>query len=77
MQLSIVKVGNSKGLRLPKSILEEYHIQDAVELKLKEGFIELRPVKLPRQNWVDEFKGINSDTNEEERLPDFFEDEEK
>lgn len=75
MQVNIIKVGNSRGLRLPKSLIEEYQIGDSVELRLKDGYIELRPSKKIRENWREKLTELSNDPNEEERLPDFFEDE--
>ena len=76
MGINIIKVGNLKGLRLPKSILNEYNIGNSVEMVLKEGFIEIRPKVQPRQNWKEEFGKMKNDSNEEIRINDFFEDEE-
>jgi len=76
MQVNIIKIGNSKGLRLPKAILDEYQIEESVELKLKDGYIELRPSRHVRENWKEKLAELANDPNEEERIPDFFEDEE-
>ena len=35
METSIIKIGNSKGLRLSKTILEKYNIKEKVELILE------------------------------------------
>ena len=43
MELSIVKIGNSKGLRLSKTILEKYDIKDTVEVTLEKDHIVLKP----------------------------------
>ncbi len=75
MKLNVVRVGNSRGLRLPKRILEEYRITEQVELNLKEGYIELRAIDEPRAGWREDFIRMMADENEEERIPDFFEDE--
>ena len=45
METSIIKIGNSKGLRLSKSILEKYDIKEKVEIILEEGRIILKPIK--------------------------------
>ncbi|HUH73967.1 MAG TPA: hypothetical protein VLZ75_06115 [Chitinophagales bacterium] len=37
MEIPIIKIENSKGLRLSKTILEKYNIKDKVELILEEG----------------------------------------
>ena len=37
METAIIKIGNSKGLRLSKTILEKYNIKDKVEMILEKG----------------------------------------
>lgn len=37
METAIIKIGNSKGLRLSKTILEKYNSKDKVELILEKG----------------------------------------
>ena len=76
MQLNIIKVGNSRGLLIPKAIIDEYKIEESVELSIKEGYIELRPSKRVRENWKSKLSALKNDPNEEDRIPDFFEDEE-
>ncbi len=75
MKVNLVKIGSKIGLKLPKAILEAYQIKDAVELNLKEGYIELRPVHKPRANWSNQLTKMAADPHEESVLPDLFEDE--
>lgn len=56
MKISIIKIGNSKGLRLSKTILEKYNIKDKVELIFEKGHIILKPIVTPRKNWEKQFK---------------------
>jgi len=76
MEVNIIKIGNSKGIRLSKTILEEYKIGQTVELELKHGHIEIRPKRRPRLNWEASLKEMANDENEEIMIPDIFEDEE-
>ena len=76
MEVSVIKIGNSKGIRLSKTILQEYDIDDTVELELKEDHIQIRPKRKPRQDWEASFKEMANDENEETMIPDVFEDEE-
>lgn len=76
MDINIIKVGNSKGLRIPKAILEEYQIEDKVEITLKSDCIELRPKNQPRHNWHEKFKEMADNKDDELIIPDIFEDEE-
>ena len=50
MQVSIIPIGNSKGIRLSKTILEKYNINDSVELLLEKECIIIKPVIEPRKN---------------------------
>ncbi|HLB66289.1 MAG TPA: AbrB/MazE/SpoVT family DNA-binding domain-containing protein [Candidatus Saccharimonadales bacterium] len=44
MKTSIIKIGNSKGIRIPKVLLEESKLGPKVELELKDGKIIIAPV---------------------------------
>ena len=76
MEASIIKIGNSKGLRLSKTILEKYHIKDKVELILEKGQIILKPISSPRKNWGKQFKQMHDNHDEELLIEEVFEDEE-
>lgn len=75
MEASIIKIGNSRGLRLSKTILEKYHIKDKVELILEKGQIILRPIESPRKNWEEKFKEMANNNDDEPLMNDVFEDE--
>ena len=75
METSIIKIGNSRGLRLSKTILEKYHIKDKVELILEKGQIILRPIESPRKNWEEKFREMANNNDDEPLMNDVFEDE--
>ena len=75
MKTSIIKIGNSKGLRLSKTILEKYNIKDKVELILEEGQIILKPIASPRENWENEFKKMRENGDAKLLMNDVFDDE--
>ena len=59
MQIAIIKIGNSKGVRLPKTILEQCGITDSVEMEVHEGEIILKPrPAVPRQGWREQFAAM-------------------
>lgn len=45
MKASIITIGNSRGIRIPKPALEESGLKDAVELKVKKGEIRIISLK--------------------------------
>jgi antitoxin MazE len=55
MQLSVIQIGNSKGIRLNKALLEKYQITDKVELILENDYILIKSVAKPRKNWEEAF----------------------
>lgn len=56
MLVSVVPIGNSKGIRIPKSILQQLNIEEKVELEVHNKEILIRPVtKKPREGWYEEF----------------------
>ncbi|HZJ21557.1 MAG TPA: AbrB/MazE/SpoVT family DNA-binding domain-containing protein [Pricia sp.] len=75
METSIIKIGNSKGLRLSKTILEKYNIKDKVELILEKGRIILKPIDEPRKDWGKAFKKMHLNNDDQLLMPDVFEDE--
>lgn len=75
MQIQIIKIGNSKGLRLSKTILERYNIQDKMELILEKEFIVLRPVAEPRKGWDEAFKNMHESGDDQLLIDDVFPEE--
>ena len=75
MEVSIIQIGNSKGLRLTKSILDRYNIKDKVELILEKGQIVLKPVDRPRKGWDKAFKKMHENGEDQLLLNDVFGDE--
>lgn len=75
MELSVINIGNSKGIRLSKTILEKYNIQDKIELILEKGFIVLKPKAEPRKDWEKAFKKMRENNDDQLLIDDVFEDE--
>ena len=75
MRVSIIQIGNSKGLRLPKSILEKYNIQGEMEIILNEHDITLKPIKKVREGWEEAFKQMHANGDDHLIIDDVFEDE--
>ena len=58
MLTKIVPIGNSRGIRIPKAMLEHCGFGDEVELQTKNGALILRPVNTPRAGWAEAFAGM-------------------
>lgn len=55
MLTKIVPIGNSRGIRIPKAMLEHCGFGDEVELQVRRGALVLRPVNTPRTGWAEAF----------------------
>ena len=75
MELSVINIGNSKGIRLSKTILEKYSINDKIELILEKGYIILKPKAEPRKNWDKAFKKMHENGDDQLLMDDVFGDE--
>jgi antitoxin MazE len=53
MKTRLVQIGNSKGIRLPKTVIAEAQLHDEVELHAEPGRIVIRSAKRPREGWAD------------------------
>lgn len=58
MKAQIIRIGNSQGVRIPKTLLEDGKLSGEVELELHEDGILIRSLQKPRANWDVEFKAI-------------------
>lgn len=53
--IKIVPIGNSRGIRIPKAMLDDCGFGDEAELQAKNGALILRPVNTPRAGWAEAF----------------------
>jgi antitoxin MazE len=52
MEVAIRKMGNSQGVLIPKPILAQVGLEGSADLRVRDGVIEIRPVRRnPREGW--------------------------
>ncbi|HWK89401.1 MAG TPA: AbrB/MazE/SpoVT family DNA-binding domain-containing protein [Longimicrobium sp.] len=51
MRARVVRIGNSRGIRIPKPMLEQSGIEDEVDLEVEDGQIVIRAFRHPRAGW--------------------------
>jgi antitoxin MazE len=56
MKTKLIQIGNSRGVRIPKVLIEESGLSDQVELVLEGNEIILRSAKEPRSEWDEAFE---------------------
>lgn len=75
MEVSVIKIGNSKGIRLSKTLLDKYNIRDTVEVILEKGQIVIKPLSRPRRGWEKAFKRMSENGDDRLLINDIFDDE--
>ena len=75
MEVSVVKIGNSRGIRFSKTIIERYNIRDTVEMILDKGHIIIKPLSRPRKGWDKAFIEMHANGDDRLIMPDIFEEE--
>lgn len=58
MKASIIKIGNSHGLRIPKILLEQSRLGTEVELEVEDDKIVIRSASHPRKGWSEQFQSM-------------------
>ncbi|WP_420458991.1 AbrB/MazE/SpoVT family DNA-binding domain-containing protein [Neolewinella sp.] len=75
MEAKIVKIGNSKGVRIPKKVLQEYAIEDTIEMNLLKEGILIKPARKVREGWDEAFAKMAAEGDDELLINDVFVDE--
>lgn len=51
----IIKIGNSQGIRIPKSLLKQSGICEEVEIEIQDNYLILRAIPQSRAGWDEAF----------------------
>ena len=68
MKAHIVRIGNSRGIRLPKTLLQEAQLEGEVELQAEPGRILISKMTKPRTGWAEAARRMRE--RDEDRLLD-------
>ena len=53
MKSRLIRIGNSRGVRLPKPLIEEAGLQEEVELRVHEGTLVISSRRETREGWAE------------------------
>jgi antitoxin MazE len=79
MKVDLVRIGNSRGIRIPKPLIEQCGLGDTVELSVEDGRIIVGPEDRPRRGWAAAFRKAGTSEADElllEGAPNRFDREE-
>ena len=67
MKIPLIPIGNSRGVRLPKVVLEQCGFSDAAEMTVDKGRIVLKPASSVRHGWAEAFAKTSAKLSREDR----------
>ena len=56
MKTALVRIGNSRGIRIPKPLIEQCKLGDTVELQAEDDRLVITGNRVPRQGWNEAFR---------------------
>ena len=66
MRTKLARLGNSRGVRIPRPFIEELGLQDEVEISVEGGAVVIRPAaKHPREGWAEAFLAAEEISDDE------------
>ena len=76
MKSMLVRIGNSRGIRLPKALIDEAGLSGEVDIHAEPGRIVVTPVESPRKGWAEAAAAVPSAGLLDAPTPTRFDDEE-
>ena len=71
VKTGLIRIGNSRGIRLPKPLIEEHGFTDTVELHNRpDGILIKSPTRHPREGWEEIAKAMAAAGDDELLIPD-------
>ena len=59
MKTKIVRIGNSRGVRIPKSLLDQCHLEGPVDIEVQGNQLIVRSASRPRSGWDEAFRAMH------------------
>ncbi len=63
-ELKIVQIGNSKGIRLPKSLIDKYGFEDLLQVEEADNGIFLKSKNDEKLSWEATFKEMKAEAED-------------
>ena len=65
MRAEIIRIGNSRGLRIPKTVLEQCGMKRAVNLEITDHSLIITPCEETRSGWTESFELMAKNKDDE------------
>jgi antitoxin MazE len=75
VKIKLVSIGNSKGIRIPSSVIKQCGLGDELEMRVENGVIMLAPVRSVRGGWGAAFEKMAAAGDDAPLVPGALENE--
>ncbi len=65
IRAKVVRIGNSRGIRIPRALLEQAGLTDEVEMMVDGDKLIIHSARLPRQGWGAQFAAMAAQWDED------------
>jgi antitoxin MazE len=65
MKADLIRIGNSRGVRIPKPVIEQCGLGESVELRVENRRLVISPERRARQGWEESFRAAGSSIDDE------------
>lgn len=65
MKTELIRIGNSRGVRIPKPVIEQCGLGHRVELRVENDRLVISPERRPRRGWEEAFRAAGPPTHDE------------
>ncbi|MGA9528191.1 MAG: hypothetical protein WBS24_08755 [Terriglobales bacterium] len=80
MRTELIRIGNSRGIRIPKPLIEQCGLSETVDVRIENNCLVVSPERKTRQGWSDAFRAAGHVKNDglllEKMEPNRFDHEE-
>ena len=70
MRIELIRIGNSRGVRIPKAVIEQCGFGDSVDLRVEDGRVILARDRNPREGWKESLAAYQNHVQSQELLLD-------
>jgi len=60
MTVELIRIGNSRGIRLPKAVIEQCGFGGKVDLRVEGDRVIIAPSRPPREGWEEAFRAART-----------------
>jgi len=73
MKAELVRIGNSQGVRIPKSVIQQCGFAGQVEMRVEGKSLIITPARHVREGWDEAFKTMAARGDDQLLIPDDLE----